>query len=485
MSSNYREQWTSVGGHFPSHWQFFKLEELLENTKGIAVGVMYPGDHTAEGIPLIKVGDVKDGYIASQPSFFISPEVDEEYKRTRLNGTELLITLVGNPGDCVVVEPYMAGWNAARALAVVRLKDTGLREWLKYILLSKPAKHLIDARLNTTVQKTLNLKDIRELGIPIPPKHERDMIIKNISAIEQKKIVNSDTNQTLEQMAQALFKSWFVDFEPVKAKIAVLEAGGSQEDATLAAMTAISGKDADALAVFEREHPEQYAELKATAELFPSAMKNSEVGAIPEGWNIGKLGDIIEFNPKRVLKKGNIAPYLDMKNVPITGHSAQEIIDREFSSGSKFRNGDTLLARITPCLENGKTAFVDFLLTDEMIGWGSTEFIIMRSKQSLPLSLSYFLARLDYFRTIAIQSMQGTSGRQRADASVLEQHIWVVPPNEILKKFGIFSDSVLNCNRARNAENNALTQLRDTVLPKLLSGEITLPEAEQIISEEA
>ncbi|MCV5111588.1 restriction endonuclease subunit S, partial [Escherichia coli] len=88
----------------------------------------------------------------------------------RLNGTELLITLVGNPGDCVVVEPYMAGWNAARALAVVRLKDTGLREWLKYILLSKPAKHLIDARLNTTVQKTLNLKDIRELGIPIPPK---------------------------------------------------------------------------------------------------------------------------------------------------------------------------------------------------------------------------------------------------------------------------------------------------------------------------
>jgi type I restriction enzyme S subunit len=79
-------------------------------------------------------------------------------------------------------------------------------------------------------------------------------------------------------MAQALFKSWFVDFEPVKAKMAVLEAGGSQEDATLAAMTAISGKDADALAVFEREHPEQYAELKATAELFPSAMQESELG---------------------------------------------------------------------------------------------------------------------------------------------------------------------------------------------------------------
>ncbi len=85
-------------------------------------------------------------------------------------------------------------------------------------------------------------------------------------------------------MAQALFKTWFVDFEPVKAKMAALEAGGSQEDAMLAAMTAISGKDVNALAIFEREHPAQYAELKATAELFPSAMQDSELGAIPKGW---------------------------------------------------------------------------------------------------------------------------------------------------------------------------------------------------------
>ncbi|MFW8449877.1 restriction endonuclease subunit S, partial [Klebsiella pneumoniae] len=92
---------------------------------------------------------------------------------------------------------------------------------------------------------------------------------------DDKIILNQNINHTLEQMAQALFKSWFVDFEPVKAKMAVLEAGGSQEDATLATMTAISGKDVNALAIFEREHPAQYAELKATAELFPSAMQDS------------------------------------------------------------------------------------------------------------------------------------------------------------------------------------------------------------------
>jgi len=334
-----------------------------------------------------------------------------------------------------------------------------------------------------SAQAGANAKVLGSYTLSLPSLAIQLGISELFKTINKKILGNEKLNQTLEQMAQALFKSWFVDFEPVKAKMAVLEAGGSQEDATLAAMTAISGKDADALLVFECEHPEKYAELKATAELFPSAIQESELGNIPEGWNIGKFGDILEFNPKRVLKKGNVASYLDMKNVPVVGHSAQEIIDREFNSGSKFINGDTLLARITPCLENGKTAYVDFLPSDEIVGWGSTEFIVMRSKKNLPLSLSYFFARLDSFRTIAIQSMQGTSGRQRADASVLEQHVWAVPPNEVLQKFGTFSDLILDGNRSRSTENKSLAQLRDTLLPKLLSGEITLPEAEQAVSE--
>ncbi|EFB9676963.1 restriction endonuclease subunit S [Escherichia coli] len=439
------------------------------------------------GIPLLEVKHLPESnlYPKIVGTKFVDKETYDSWFRAYLEPNDILFSTVGTTARVVMTPPTETVAIAQNILGIRFKKDLVDPWFMFYYMRGKQFQHDIEARLVTTVQASIKRADMVGIPIAVPQLDAQKELVHRVISLDHKIQLNQDINQTLEQMAQALFKSWFVDFEPVKAKMAVLAAGGSQEDATLAAMTAISGKDADALAVFEREHPEQYAELKATAELFPSAMQDSELGAIPEGWNIGKLGDIIEFNPKRVLKKGNIAPYLDMKNVPVTGHSAQEIIDREFSSGSKFRNGDTLLARITPCLENGKTAFVDFLLTDEMIGWGSTEFIIMRSKKSLPLSLSYFLARLDYFRTIAIQSMQGTSGRQRADAFVLEQHIWVVPPNEILKKFGIFSDSVLNCNRARNAENNALTQLRDTLLPKLLSGEITLPEAEQIISEEA
>lgn len=122
---------------------------------------------------------------------------------------------------------------------------------------------------------------LAEYEYEFPDKVCRKYAGELLKKFDDKILLNHQINQTLEQVAQALFKSWFVDFEPVKAQIAVLEVGGSQEDATLAAMTAISGKDADSLTIFEQEHPEKYAELRATAELFPSTMQESELGDIP------------------------------------------------------------------------------------------------------------------------------------------------------------------------------------------------------------
>ncbi|HFI6308717.1 TPA: restriction endonuclease subunit S, partial [Escherichia coli] len=400
-------------------------------------------------------------------------------------GTELLITLVGNPGDCVVVEPYMAGWNAARALAVVRLKDTGLREWLKYILLSKPAKHLIDARLNTTVQKTLNLKDIRELGIPIPPKHERDMIIKNISAIEQKKIVNADTNQTLEQMAQALFKSWFVDFEPVKAKMAVLAAGGSQEEATLAAMTAISGKNADALAVFKREHPEQYAELKATAELFPLAMQDSELGEIPEGWTLSEIGAQIDIaggatpstKTPDFWDNGDIhwTTPKDLSNVKdkILLHTERKITKAglgKISSGllpvntvlmsSRAPVGYLAIAKVPVAINQG---YIAMKCNKEL----SPEFVLQWCSANMPEIIS---------------RASGTTFAEISKKNFNPIPL-VKPPLELVKNYTKQVSAIYSLIENTMRENNSLTELRDTLLPKLLSGEITLPEAEQAVSE--
>ena len=301
MSFTLRLFWEAAGGNVPEHWEFKTIDELLEHPKAISVGVMYPGSDSDGGVPLIKVSDVKSGAIASRPSFCISNKVDEEYKRTRLNGSELLLTLVGNPGDCVIVTDEMCGWNVARALAVIRLKDTQLRSWIRYVLASKPAQHLIEARLNTTVQKTLNLKDVREIGIPIPPKEERDSITKTIDSIEKKTLINTKINQTLESIAQAIFKSWFIDFDPVRAKIAAKQNG---EDPELAAMCAISGKSEEEL---QQMPEEDLTELQATAALFPDELVESELGEVPKGWSITKVDDILNrIKIKKRFKKNDV-----------------------------------------------------------------------------------------------------------------------------------------------------------------------------------
>ena len=153
-----------------------------------------------------------------------------------------------------------------------------------------------------------------------------------------------------------------------------------------------------------------------------------------EQWTEIRAADFIEFNPRMSIKKGTIATKVAMDKLqPFT----KKIPDSEkapFSGGSKFRNGDTIMARITPCLENGKTAFVDILGKDE-VAFGSTEFIVMRARESISdPQFIYYLATSPWFRNIAIKSMVGSSGRQRVQQSVLDDLVLNVPPLEEQKK---------------------------------------------------
>lgn len=350
--------------------------------------------------------------------------------------------------------------------------------FLYYLLTSQIIQEQILNLTSGSAVPQLPARDLRKFELPRIPLEVQNQIERIISSMSDKIILNESQNQTLEQMAQAIFKSWFVDFEPVKAKIAALEAGGSEEDTLLAAMQAISGKDAAQLTQLQAEHPDQYTELRTTAELFPAAMQDSEIGEIPKGWKIGVLKNIIEFNPKRTLKKGQLAPYLDMKNAPTQGHKAENIVMREFGSGTKFINGDTLLARITPCLENGKTAYVDFLSDDET-GWGSTEFIVLRPCENYPESLGYFIARNESFRQLAVQSMTGTSGRQRANHKSLAELTWLLYPVELMKSFDRVASNYISVVENKSHETKSLAELRDSLLPKLLNGELKLQEAWQ------
>lgn len=172
-----------------------------------------------------------------------------------------------------------------------------------------------------------------------------------------------------------------------------------------------------------------------------------------EQWTEIRAADFIEFNPRMSIKKGTIATKVAMDKLqPFT----KKIPDSEkasFSGGSKFRNGDTIMARITPCLENGKTAFVDILGKDE-VAFGSTEFIVMRAREGLSdPQFIYYLATSPWFRNIAIKSMVGSSGRQRVQQSVLDDLVLNVPPLEEQKKISSFL-CVLDQKIALNNEIN-------------------------------
>jgi type I restriction enzyme S subunit len=312
-----------------------------------------------------------------------------------------------------------------------------LRHWLNSPIM---AMHIHGYR-DGSVAERLNLPTIRALPVLVPPLGEQRAIAHILGTLDDKIELNRRMNKTLEAIARALFKSWFVDFDPARAKA--------------------EGRDPGL--------------PKALADLFPDSFEDSELRETPKGWGAVPLPDAIEVNPTRQLRKGDVAPYLDMANMPTRGHTPDEVIDRPFGSGMRFKNGDTLVARITPCLENGKTAYVDFL-RDEQVGWGSTEYIVLRPKPPLPLEFGYCLARSNEFREFAIQSMTGSSGRQRVPAESLAHYRVVTPCKEVARCFEqIVGPLFARASRAAR-ESRALAELRDVLLPNLISGELSVAQ---------
>jgi type I restriction enzyme S subunit len=288
----------------------------------------------------------------------------------------------------------------------------------------------------------VNRNDLHRIIVNIPGLSDQRGIAHVLGALDDKIESNRQMNETLEAMARAIFKSWFVDFDPVRAK-----AEGRQPF------------------VMDAE----------TAALFSDSFQDSPLGKIPKGWDVARLPEIIEINPLCSLARGATATYLDMHNMPTRGHRPENWKLRPFVSGSRFMNGDTLLARITPCLENGKTAFVDFLRNDE-VAWGSTEFIVLRPKNHVPPEFGYCLARDEEFRTFVIQNMTGSSGRQRVPTDCFGQFWITVPPERIARRFGEIVCPLFAKVKANSEASTTLAAIRDALLPNLISGEIRVDE---------
>lgn len=183
------------------------------------------------------------------------------------------------------------------------------------------------------------------------------------------------------------------------------------------------------------------------------------------------VSDYAFLNPKRTLAKNQVARSIDMSQLSTSGAFPSGWEMKPFNGGMRFTNGDTLLARITPCLENGKTAFIDFL-DDGEVAFGSTEYIVLAPKNDTPPEMLYCLARYPAFVDYAVKNMNGSSGRQRVSAETVGQYRLPLFDKHSLALFKEVVSPMFLKMRYNSLENMRLAELRDALLPKLMSGEI-------------
>jgi type I restriction enzyme, S subunit len=197
----------------------------------------------------------------------------------------------------------------------------------------------------------------------------------------------------------------------------------------------------------------------------------SEIGMIPQGWQVIPLSGAVTINPRvPVVKKGSVVPHVGMSDVSRWGVRPNRLELREYAGGARFEPGDTLMARITGCIEHGKGAFVDFL---DRPGAGSTEFLVLRAKPPLTPEMVFLLSRTSRVREHAIANMSGSSGRQRVHTNAFDHIAIAVPPNgEILVEEASLFRAIFQRTRGLWRENRTLAQIRDALLPGLISGRL-------------
>ena len=267
---------------------------------------------------------------------------------------------------------------------------------------------------------TLNRNVLDTLPVRIPKPTEQTRITSILSAYDDLIENNRRRIQLLEQAARLLYQEWFVHLR------------------------------------------------------FPGHALVKIKDGVPEGWDRKVMPEIIETNPKETVHKGMPIRYVPMAGLSTSAMNV-DLNDSEVrtkATSVRFRNGDTLLARITPCLENGKTGFVNFLRDDE-VACGSTEFIVLRGRLVSPY-FTYCLARTYDFRQTAIKSMIGSSGRQRVQPSCFDDFKVVTPAHLIRDRFDNMCEPIFSQIAGLTSQIYSLAKARDLLLPRLMSEEVAV-----------
>ena len=303
--------------------------------------------------------------------------------------------------------------------------------------------------------------DLAKLIVPKPSIVIQERIAKILSDLDDKIYLNNQINQTLESIAQAIFKSWFIDFEPVRAKIAAKQEG---KDPERAAMCAISGKSE---AELDQLTKEDFAELQATAALFPDELVESELGEVPKGWELQQLKDIAKYSSNKILLNDlNLENYISTENMLPEKKGIEKASSLpKANSVPAFRQGNILVSNIRPYFKKIWFSFFDGghsndVLNFDVLEKGTEEYL-------------YNLIYQDSFFDRMMASSKG-SKMPRGDKKAI-MDFQTVTSSVTLRK--LYSKKVRKFYSQQNSieiENQILTSLGDTLLPKLLSGEMDM-----------
>ena len=284
--------------------------------------------------------------------------------------------------------------------------------------------HPLNGLITGAAQPKLSQSNLKRLPVAAPPYAVQARIGKAIRAVDSFLQNNLRRIGILEEMARLLYREWFVHFRYP-----------GHEDTELV---------------------------------------DSDLGPIPEGWEILPASVALEINPRLKVEKEREDRFITMNDLGHWSMVCRPSKRKSGSSGAKFQNGDTLFARITPSLENGKTGFVQCLKHGE-VGRGSTEFIVLRGRCLGP-EYTYLLAREDTFRQHAIKSMSGSSGRQRVRLECFNSYLLAVPSFTVMERFSEVTAPMFRLVATLADQNRILRRARDLLLPRLVSGELDVSE---------
>ena len=458
-----------------------KLGDHIEYVKGFA---FKSKDYTETGIPVIRVSNFTDNSIDIKDVYHIPKERFSEFQKVNLIKDDIVIATVGswptNPssvvGKTIRVPPEanntLLNQNAVR----IRSLDKDEQLYFYYVLKDKSfSDYIISTAQGSANQASITLKSILDYDLPnIDSKEKRIKIGKILATYDEKIQLNTLINQTLEQIAQALFKSWFVDFDPVRAKVQTLSDGLSLEQAELAAMQSISGKTPEELTALSQTQPDRYEELAETAKAFPCEIVEIDGVELPKGWELSTIGEEVETvggatpstKEESFWNNGKIAwttpKDLSFATNPVLINTERKITElglKKISSGllpigtvllsSRAPVGYLALTKIPVAINQGYIAIKcnKTLSNFYMLQWCKENLEEIKSRAS---GTTFLEISKTTFRGISV----------------------IVPEKNILIMFNKQCESIYEMVTNHTKENQKLEKVRDLLLPRLLNGEI-------------